>query len=175
MRQVLEYLFNFIEHNIILVFLCVLILSIASAYSKKAKIIFLALLGGAAFYFALLCFYRLGIGIQGLYDWSCRCVVYLCNQIDYCNIISVNHMVFLPKFMEFALHHSISEAFFTFVETIVIFILVLIALEGTVKIFKNVSFKKININTKATNKIYYFSYNNNDVISKINFNLVLRC
>lgn len=79
----LEFLFDFIERNILLVFLCVLLLGIASAYSKGIKFLFLSILGTIMTYFAFLCFYRLGYGFESLYQWSCEIVIRICYYIDY--------------------------------------------------------------------------------------------
>ncbi|MDE5714833.1 MAG: hypothetical protein K2I42_01745, partial [Anaeroplasmataceae bacterium] len=86
----LEYLFNILQKNILLVFSCVLGLAIASAFSKKIKILFISIIGLSASYFALLCFYRLGIGIDSLYYESCKIVIAVCEWFEQYHFLFLN-------------------------------------------------------------------------------------
>ncbi|MDE6407729.1 MAG: hypothetical protein K2K50_03900, partial [Anaeroplasmataceae bacterium] len=141
----LEFLFNFMENNIILIFLCVLILGIASAYSKSTKVLFLSILGVSAAYFALLCLYRLGIGIEFLYDWSCRWVIAICNQIDYYSILCLNNSILLHKLMEFILTRCFSNYALTLLHITVLFTLIFIVIEIVIPRLKLIIVKKLYI------------------------------
>ncbi|MDE5546354.1 MAG: hypothetical protein K2I88_02705, partial [Anaeroplasmataceae bacterium] len=154
----LEFLFNFMENNIILIFLCVLILGIASAYSKSTKFLFLSILGTAAMYFALLCLYRLGIGIEFLYDLSCKYVIAICNQIDYYSIFCLNNSILLHRLMEFVLTHFSYDYLLTFLHITILISLIFIVIEVVIPRLKPIVYKKIYINTNKINNIKVFTY-----------------
>ncbi|MDE6655928.1 MAG: hypothetical protein K2J85_02940, partial [Anaeroplasmataceae bacterium] len=162
----LEFLFNFIEHNIFLIFLFVLILGIASAYSKSTRFLFLSLLGIAVSYFALLCLYRLGIGIDFLYDWSCKWVVTICNQIDYYSIFCLNHSILFSKLIEFLFAHSYSDLLLALLHITMIFTLIFVIIEVVIPRLKPIAFKKIKNNAKRINKITVFYNTINSTQSK---------
>lgn len=173
-RHVLEYLFDFLEKNILLVFLCVLFLGIASIYSKGIKFLFFSILGASAAYFGLLCLYRLGIGIEVLYDWSCQCVIHICNQIDYYNILFANHFVLLSKLIELVVQHSFSGTLLYLIHISAILALITLFIEIVVPRIK-IYIRKIRLYFKNLNKKTYFSYTINRTQSKFILNSVLRC
>ncbi len=90
----LEYLFDILQKNIIFIFFCVLGLAIASAFSKKVKIVFVGLIVLSASYFALLCLYRLGIGIDSLYYESCKIVIAVCEGFEQYHFLFFNSEIF---------------------------------------------------------------------------------
>lgn len=171
----LEYLFNFLEENIILVFFCVLILGIASIYSKGIKSLFVFLLCGTAFYFMLLCLYRLGIGVESLYIWSSKWVVMICNQIHYYSFLGTSQLVFLPHVLELLTHQQIPNYIVVLFETIFLLILILFVVE--VYKIKLLWIKPNNASIKINkhNKNFYFTNTINRVSSTFFFNCVLRC
>lgn len=175
MRSMLEYLFDFIEHNILIVFLCVLFLGIASAYSKKMKTIFLVILGLAAVYFALLCLYRLGIGIDALYEWSSKYVIMICNQIDYISYFIFQHTIITTKILKFILHNSLSNAVLSFINLSLIVCFVLLTIEIIIPQIKHIFQKKFILNLKELNKSIQFNNTINSTVSKTILNSVFRC
>lgn len=101
----LDYLLDLITKYISIVFICVLILCMASTYSKKIKVLFITILVLFASYFALLCLYKLGVGIQPLYEWSCDIVYFLCSYIERFNIIIFNNEFILSRLIYMILNH----------------------------------------------------------------------
>lgn len=171
----LEFLFDFLERNIVLVFVCVMFLGIASAYSKGMKFLFLSILGIAMTYFALLCFYRLGYGFEGLYQWSCNIVLRICYYIDYYSIFCFSHSFIITKIMEGILHQSPSNMtlyIFHILASITFVIIVIAIIVPKVRIlFRNT----IQINMKDINKITIKYDTNNRVQAKYILNSVFRC
>lgn len=74
----LDYLLYVIEQNIFFIFLIIMILTIVSQISKGFRYFFFACLGLVTSYFALLCFYKLGIGSDRLYEFSAKYVYMIC-------------------------------------------------------------------------------------------------
>ncbi len=171
----LEFLFGFIERNIFFIFLCVLALGIASAYSKGIKFLFLSILGISAMYFALLCFYRLGYGIELLYNWSCKYVIRICYFIDYYSFLCLNHSIFLTKIMDYFLIHSNGNLLFYFIHFTVLLGFLILAIEIIIPKIKFIYVQKIKINMKEINKKPYFYNTINRVQSKFILNSVFRC
>lgn len=171
----LEYLFNFITKNIAIIFLCVLSLAIASIYSKRIKYLFYTILGGAALYFVLLCLYRLGIGIDVLYEWSCKYVLMICNQIDCFNFFFFQHTFVLTKIMNLILHDSLSNVLLCLVSISLVVVFVLLTIEIVLPRFSTKNYKKIEINLKELNKSNQFTNTINRIESKYIINSVFRC
>lgn len=171
----LEYLFNFMKQNIFLIFIVVLFLGIASVYSKRIKFLFLSILGLAALYFALLCLYRLGIGIETLYECSCRFVILICEHIDCFNILCLNHSLFLSKVLEILIQRSFSSAFLYMIHISLIIALIVLAIEVLLPRLKTIHLRKINFNNTKLNKNSYSSNTINKSQNKYIFYSVLRC
>lgn len=171
----LEFLFNFIEQNIILVFFCVLFLATASIYSKRIKFLFFFLLGGAATYFALLCLYRLGIGIEALYNWSCDFVISICNQIDYCSLFGYGHSPLLVKVFEVVFQHLFADRMLCLIHLTFFISFALVMILILLPRLKVVAIKKIEIHRHYFNKKIYFSNTINSTQSKFILNSVFRC
>lgn len=171
----LEYLFDFMERNIILIFLCVLILCIASAYSKGIKCLFLSILGCATIYFALLCLYRLGIGIDGLYDWASNFVIRLCNYIDFGGMFLSNHSIISTKLLEILFHNTSSNIFLWCLHTTCGIALIVLAIEIIIPRIKFILLYKIQLNIKQINKKSYFPNTISRVQSRFILNSVFRC
>lgn len=171
----LEYLFNFIEQNIFLIFLCVLSLGIASVYSKGIKFLFLSIVGIAALYFALLCLYRLGIGIEVLYNWSCKVVIQICNQIDYYNLFCCQHSVIFSKVLEVLTHRSFSNGFICITQIILILLVIIAAKDILLIDLKITGSKKVFFNYNVGNKNEELTNTINRTQSKFIFYSVLRC
>ncbi|MBD5390684.1 hypothetical protein HDR67_01615 [bacterium] len=171
----LEYLFNFMKHNIILIFVVVMFLGIASIYSKKMKLLFLSILGMAGLYFALLCLYRLGIGIEGLYVWSCKVVIFVCEQIDYYNILCLNRSLMSSKLFELFMHRSFSDILLYVIHISILISFIILTIDILLPRLKLIYLRKINFNNNNSNKNLYFS---NTIIRtqyKYIFYSVLRC
>ena len=171
----LEYLFDFMKQNIFLIFLVVLFLGIASVYSRRIKFLFLSLLGVAALYFALLCLYRLGIGIEGLYEWSCRFVILICEHIDFYNILCLNHSLVFTKVLEILMHRSFSDAMLYMIHISIIIALIVLAIDILLPRLKLINLRKINFNNVKLNKNLYSSNTINRTQDKYIFYSVLRC
>lgn len=171
----LEYLFNFITNNIIIIFLCVLSLAIASIYSKRMKYLFYILLGGAAVYFMLLCLYRLGIGIDVLYEWSCKYVVMFCNQIDYLSFFLFQHTIILTRVFKLIMHNSFYNSILCLVSLSLILAFILLTIEVILPKLTITKSKKVILNLKELNKTIQFYNTINRTESKFILNSVLRC
>lgn len=171
----LEYLFNFITNNIVIIFLCVLSLAIASIYSKRIKCLFYTILCGAALYFVLLCLYRLGIGIEVLYEWSCKWVVMVCHQIDYISLFFFQQPFILTRVLKLFLHDSLFNVLLCLVGISFVLVFVLITIETVLPKFSLNKHKKVEINLKELNKSNQFTNTINRIESKYILNSVFRC
>ena len=171
----LEYLLNFIENNLFLIFLCLIILGIASIYSKGIKFLFLSILGGAALYFALLCLHHWGVGIEFLYKISSKYVIAVCEQIDYYSILFFNHSLLITKFMEIFLPTSMSSLLFYVLHISVFITVILIAAGVILPHLCYINLKKVEIRITKVNKINYFYNTINKTQSKFILNSVFRC
>lgn len=74
----LAYLIEFVKNNIILILFIMLIFCITSLYSKKIRNLFVICIGLGVFYIALLGLYQFGIGIDFLYNFSCKWITLTC-------------------------------------------------------------------------------------------------
>ncbi|MDE7263645.1 MAG: hypothetical protein K2N64_03170 [Anaeroplasmataceae bacterium] len=171
----LEYLFTFMEKNIVLIFLCVLFLGIASVYSKGIKFLFLSIVGTAALYFALLCLYRLGIGIDVLYNWSSQIVIQICKQIDYYNLFCAHHSVLFSKILEVLSYRSFSNGLIWITQLILVLCILLAAKDILLINFKIAGVKKVFFNYNVGNKNEEITNTINRTQSKFIFYSVLRC
>lgn len=78
----LDYLMNFIQQYIMYIVIIIIILAIISNFSKFVKRIFVSVVGLGFIYLFLLCLYELGIGIESLYQFSCRYIYMACELIE---------------------------------------------------------------------------------------------
>lgn len=174
-EAMLEYLFDFIENNILLIFIVVLILGVASVYSKGVKFLFFSLLGLAALYFGLLCLYRLGIGIEKIYVWSSKYVIMLCNQLDYYNFICLSHFDILAKVIEVSVQNTVLDSILYLIYFSAVISCVAVAVFIFIPKIVYTKQKKIKINHDILNKNTEIPNTINKSHPKFILNLVLRC
>ncbi len=170
----LEYLFDFIESNIILIFICVLFFTISSIYSKKMKMFFIAVLMCATLYFALLCLYRLGIGIDFLYCCSSKIIITVIEHMKCLFIFDFEHLIGTEYLSNIIFGEKMVDKFtisIFFVSSIIILPLII---NSHKPLIINFECKKIKLDIK--NKIFINKYDKfKKQISNLNMNCVLRC
>lgn len=171
----LEFLFDFIERNILLVFLCVLLLGIASAYSKGIKFLFLSILGTIMTYFAFLCFYRLGYGFESLYQWSCEIVIRICYYIDYYSFFCYNHSYFITKILEYLMQQTSSGVILCMMHILVSIGFILIACFFFIPKLRLYTPYKLDLNFKDIHNVAWKYNTINRVQSRYILNSVFRC
>ncbi|MCM1131710.1 MAG: hypothetical protein NC310_07375 [Roseburia sp.] len=171
----LEYLFTFIKNNIFVIFLVLVFLASASAYSKKIKFFFLGTLGLAFVYFVLLCLYRLGIGIDSLYEWSSKYVILLCNQLDLFSMVFVQQSFILTKTLEVLGHHSLTDVILCITQLAFLIALVLLTIIIVIPRFVGEKVNKIKISRFCINKYSLFINTNNRTQTRFIFLSKLRC
>ncbi len=170
----LEYLFNFIESNILLIFFGVLFFSISSIYSKKMKMLFITILIFSTLYFAFLCLYRLGIGIDILYYWSSKIIITIVEHIKSLFVFNLEHFIFVDHISNIVFRDQMINKFmiiFFFISSIIILPLVISLYKPLIIDLKC---KIIKLNIKNNNFIKKYNYLKKQ-IPNLYMNCVLRC
>ncbi len=142
----LDYLLALIEKNIMLICFIVLVLSIASFYSKNTKRVFISITAVIASYFAMLCLQKLHIGPDSFYNATYKYVYALCAVFEkITGVLQEHNLIFMRIFNSFAFHTIDALSIAMFVTFIIITICRIIK---PFFVKSNLIKKEININNK---------------------------
>lgn len=142
----LDYLLALIEKNIMLICFIVLVLSIASFYSKNTKRAFIFITAVIASYFAMLCLQKLHIGPDSFYNATYKYVYALCAVFEkITGVLPEHNLIFMRIFNSFAFHTIDALSIAMFVTFIIITICRIIK---PFFVKSNLIKKEININNK---------------------------
>lgn len=170
----LEYLFDFIESNILLIIFCVLFLTISSIYSKKMKILFIVISMCATLYFAFLCLYSLGVGIEPLYYLSSKIIIMVLEHIKCLFKFNLEYLMLTERLSNVYYGEQLINKF----TIIIYFTLSIILFPLVINLYKpliiDIKCKVIKLNIK--NNIFINKYNKiKKQIQNLYMNCVLRC
>lgn len=142
----LDYLLALIEKNVMLICFIVLVLSIASLYSKNAKRAFISITAVIASYFAMLCLQKLHIGPNSFYNATYKYVYALCGVFEKITGVLPEHNLIFMRIFNLFTFHTINVLsivmFFTFI--IITFCKIIKPFFATNNLIK----KEMNINNK---------------------------
>lgn len=103
----LDYLLALIEKNIMLICFIVLVLNIASLYSKNAKRVLISITSVIALYFAMLCLQKLHIGPDSFYNATYKYVYAICAVFEKITGVLPEHNLIFMRFFSLVTFHTI--------------------------------------------------------------------
>lgn len=116
----LDYLLALIEKNMMLICFIVLVLSIASLYSKNARRVFIIISSAIASYFAMLCFQKLHIGPDSFYNATYKYVYALCAVFEKITGVLPEHNLIFMRIFSLLTFHTIDALSFIMLITFIV-------------------------------------------------------